>query len=133
MKLRRLSAMRRMSVASAGLMRVRTDRVVVANESSLQPSALSLQLSDLCGRPWPFGFYIRRDAAAGAELAAHHSPHGIAGFHHVFEDLVDDVFLEDAEVAVAEEVFLERFELEAAGARHVADGEVAEVRQASLW
>ena len=83
-------------------------------------------------RPWPFRFYVSGDAAAGAEFAADYGPDGIAGFHDVFEDLVDDVFLEDAEVAIAEEVFLKRFELEAALAGHVADGEVAEVGQAGF-
>ena len=80
----------------------------------------------------PAGFDGGGDAAAGAEFAADDGPDGIAGFHHVFEDLVDDVFLEDAEVAVAEEIFLKRFEFEAAGAGHVANGEVAEVGQAGL-
>jgi hypothetical protein len=60
-------------------------------------------------------------------------PNGIAGFNNIFEDLVDDVLLEDAEIAIAEEVFLERFELEAARAWHVADGEMAEVGQAGFW
>lgn len=72
------------------------------------------------------------DAAAGAEFSADDGPDGIAGLDDVFEDLVDDVFLEDAEVAVAEEVFLEGSELEAALAGHVADVEDAEVRQAGF-
>ena len=80
----------------------------------------------------PAGFYCCRYTAAGAELAAHYSPDRIARFHYVFKDLVDDVFLEDSEVAVAEEIFLERFELEAACAGHVADRERAEVGQAGL-
>src|SRR4051794_27358036 len=80
--------------------------------------------------PWPFGFYIGGDAAAGAEFSADYGPDGLAGFHDVFEDLVDDVLLKDAEVAVAEEVFLKGFELETASARHVTDCEVAEVGKA---
>ena len=73
------------------------------------------------------GFDGGVDTAAGAEFSADYGPDGIAGFDDVFEDLVDDVFLEDAEVTVAEEVFLEGLEFEAALAGHVADVEDAEV------
>jgi hypothetical protein len=78
------------------------------------------------------GFYDGGDAAAGAEVAYYFDPDGVAGFDYVVEDLIDDVFLEDAEVAVGEEVFLEGLEFEAALAGHVADGEAAEVRKAGL-
>jgi len=72
------------------------------------------------------------DAAAGAEFSTDDGPDGVAGLDDVFEDLVDDVFLEDAEVAVAEEVLLEGLELEAAVAGHVADIEDAEIGQAGF-
>jgi hypothetical protein len=80
----------------------------------------------------PAGFDFGGDAAARAEVAVDDGPHRVAGFHHVFENLINDVFLKYAEIAVAEEVFLERFEFEATGARRVADGEVAEVGQAGF-
>jgi len=80
-------------------------------------------------RPGETSFDGGSDAAAGAELATDYGPGGIACLDHIFEDLVDDVFLEDAEVAVAEEVLLEGFEFEAAMARHVADVEDAEIWQ----
>ena len=80
--------------------------------------------------PGPFCFNLRSDATARAKVPVYDGPDGVAGFHDIFEDLVDDVFLEDPKVAVAEELFLERFELEAPRARHVADGEMAEVGQA---
>jgi hypothetical protein len=67
------------------------------------------------------------DAAAGAEVAYDNGPDGVAGFDDVVENLVDDVFLEDAQVAVGEEILLEGLEFEAALAGHVADGETAEV------
>ncbi len=72
------------------------------------------------------------DASAGAEVAYDDCPDGIAGFDDVVEDLVDDVFLEDAEVAIGEEILLEGLELEAALAGHVADGEAAEVGEPGL-
>ena len=83
---------------------------------------------------WPgvSGFDDGRDAASGAEVADDFCPDGVAGFDYVVEDLVDDVFLEDAEVAVGEEILLEGFELEAGLAGHVTDGEAAEVWKAGL-
>ena len=72
------------------------------------------------------------DASAGAEVAGDDGPDGVGGFDYVVEDLVDDVFLEDAEVAIGEEILLEGLEFEAGLAGHVADGETAEVGQAGL-
>jgi hypothetical protein len=59
----------------------------------------------------PAGFYGGGYAAAGAELAADDGPDRLGGLDYVFEYLIDDVFLEDAEVAVAVEILLERLEL----------------------
>jgi hypothetical protein len=89
---------------------------------------------------WAFGVFGARvegfddggDSAAGAEVADDDGPDGVGGFDDVVEDLVDDVLLEDAEVAIGEEVFLEGFEFHAALAGHVADGEAAEVWQAGF-
>jgi len=81
---------------------------------------------------WPAGFYYGGDAATGAEVALDYGPDWIAGFYYVFEDLVGDVLLEDAEIAIAEEVFLIGLELDAALARHVAQGNRSEVGQAGL-
>ena len=67
------------------------------------------------------------DAAARAEVGLDDGPDGFGGGDDVVEDLVADVFLEDAERAVVEEVFLEALELEAVLVRHVADGEDAEI------
>jgi hypothetical protein len=78
------------------------------------------------------GFDYCGDAAAGTEVAYYVGPDGVGGFDDVIEDLVDDVFLKDAEVAVDEEVFLERLQLHAFLAGHVTDGEAAEVWKAGL-
>src|SRR6266851_93469 len=78
------------------------------------------------------GFDDGGDATSGAEVADYLGPDGVGGFDDVVEDLVDDVLLEEAEVAVGEEVLLEGFELEALLARNVADCEAAEVGQAGL-
>ena len=42
------------------------------------------------------GFDDGGDAAARAEVAYYVGPDGVAGFDDIVEDLVDDVFLEDA-------------------------------------
>src|ERR1700685_722378 len=78
------------------------------------------------------GFDDGGDASAGAEVADYLGPDGVGGFDDVVEDLVDDVFLEDAEVAVDKEVFLEGLQLHALLAGHVADGEAAEVGKPGL-
>ena len=78
------------------------------------------------------GFDNSGDSAAGTEVADDFGPDGIAGFNDIVEDLIDDVFLKDAEVTIGEEIFLEGFELEAGLAGHVADGDATEVGQAGL-
>ena len=83
-------------------------------------------------RPGIFGFDDGRDTSAGAEVAYYVSPDWVAGFDYVVEDLVDDVLLKDAQVAIGEEIFLEGLQFEAALAGHVADGDAAEVGQAGL-
>src|ERR1700727_2711659 len=57
---------------------------------------------------------------------------GVGGCDDVVEDLVDDVLLEDAEVAIGEEVLLEGLQIHALFAGHVTDGEAAEVGEAGL-
>src|SRR5579863_3631237 len=78
-------------------------------------------------RSGPSRFDRGRDAAPGAKLAVHHSPDRIARFHDVFQHLIDDIFLEDAEIAVTEQIFLQRLQFEAALAWHVADVQPAEI------
>src|SRR5580692_1557448 len=83
-------------------------------------------------RARPAGFDGGSDAAAGAEHALDHCPDRIGGLHDVFQNLVDDVLLEDAQIAIAEQIFLERLQFQASGPGHVADGEQAKVGQAGL-
>lgn len=53
-------------------------------------------------RPRPACFHGGPNPPARPELPANNSPHRIAGLNHVFQHLVDDVFLKDAQVAVTE-------------------------------
>ncbi len=72
------------------------------------------------------------DAAARTEVADDDGPDGVGGFDDVVEDLVDDILLEDAEIAVGEEILLEGLQLHAFAAGHIADGEATEVGETGL-
>src|ERR1035437_1919295 len=85
--------------------------------------------SRLLCRTGPAGLNGSANAATGPELATNHRPHRIGSLDHVFQDLVHDIFLKNAKVAVTEEILLQRLQFQAAFARHVANGEYAEVRQ----
>ena len=80
----------------------------------------------------PFGYYYRRDAAAGTEISLDLRPDGLRPADDIFEHLVDDVFLEDSEIAVGLQILFQRLQLQAIFRGHVADGEDAEIRQAGL-
>src|SRR5437868_8613973 len=77
-------------------------------------------------------FDHRPDAAPGTEITFNDCPNGFRGAHYIFQYLVYDVLLKDAEVAIGEEVFLQGLQFEALPIGHVADGERAEIWQASL-
>jgi len=62
----------------------------------------SFRVCVLGGGPWPTSFNRCADAAARAELAFHNGPNRFASLDDVFQNLVDDVFLEDAQIAKAE-------------------------------
>src|SRR5579862_1209320 len=76
-------------------------------------------LRNLDLRPGPAGFNCRADASARPEFSTYHCPHWIASLHHIFEHLVHDVLLENAQVPIAEEIFLERFQFQTSLAGHV--------------
>ena len=80
----------------------------------------------------PAGFDDGRDPSARTEITFYNGPDGVASLYEIFKNLVDDVFLKDAQVAIAEEVLFVRLELDATFAWHVAEGEDAEVGQAGF-
>ncbi len=55
--------------------------------------------------------YYGADTTARTEVTLHLSPDGVASSNHVIEDAIADVFLKDAKVAIAEEIFLQALEL----------------------
>src|ERR1039458_6201532 len=74
----------------------------------------------------------RADASAWTKRAFDFSPFRLAGAHYVLENAVHDVFLEDAQIAVTDQVFLQRFQFEAALVGHVANPQRPEIGQASF-
>jgi len=78
-------------------------------------------------RPRPAGHDDRRNPPAGAEVALHFGPHRLGPLHYVFENTVDDVLLENSKIAVALQIFLQRFQLETVFVGSVGDGDAAEV------
>src|ERR1035441_929443 len=101
------------SVPRAGLRRGRKDWSEVGKRLWLRQERREIQRISqwttegppLCKsssrRPGPARLDGGADAASGTELAAHHGPHRIAGLDHVLQNLVHDVLLEDAQIAVA--------------------------------
>src|SRR6476469_370178 len=81
---------------------------------------------------WPPGFNRGTDPATGTKHTLHDCPRWFHGTHHVFQHLVYDVFLKDAQIAIVQQVFLKRLEFQAKLAGHVADFQNAEIGQASL-
>ena len=64
-----------------------------------------------------------------------HNNHPVRGTRgdQVIENLIRDLFIEDATVAEAYEIVLQRFKLQAASVRGVFDSDFTEIRKSSLW
>src|SRR5215211_7047352 len=77
--------------------------------------------------PLIFCAHGRLDVAADVEVAFDVDLKGVAGADEVFEDDVDDVLVEDFDVAERVDVELEALEFHAALVRHVLDAEGGEV------
>jgi hypothetical protein len=102
------------------------------HKTKSEEKALNCSMRQLLGWPGPARLDGGADASAGTEFASNYGPDRVTCLHYILKHLVDDVFLKNTHVAVTEEVLLERFQFETAQAGHVADGEVAEVRQAGF-
>src|SRR5579859_2810958 len=77
--------------------------IALRTRRNLPPQYLASRL-----RPRPSGLNGGADTAAWPKHTLHNRPDGICGLDHVLKHLVDDVFLENTEVAVTEEILLER-------------------------
>src|ERR1019366_8774285 len=74
----------------------------------------------------------RRNPAARTEFAFHFGPHRLSAADDILQNLIHDVLLEDAEVAIRLQIFFQRLQLQAPAVGHVADHNIAKIRQASL-
>jgi hypothetical protein len=72
------------------------------------------------------------ETTAGGEFAADEAPFGVEGGDEFAKDSVDGVFVEDAEVAIGEEIHFQGLELDAGFLGHVLDGDGAEVGEAGF-
>src|SRR5579883_323664 len=83
-------------------------------------------------RPRPGGGYERRQTAARRELSNHRRLDGLGGLHDVAQHAVDDILLENAQIAEREQVHFVRLQLEAEAVGHIAEHQLAEIRQPGL-
>src|SRR5436305_2006020 len=69
-------------------------------------------------------FHRGRNSAAWTKFSAYHAPHRFRRAHYAVEHAVDDVLLEDAEIAISLQIFFQRLQLHAVFVRHVANRKV---------
>src|SRR5579863_3486181 len=81
---------------------------------------------------WPFCDHHSRNSSARPEITFHFRPRGPRPAHHIFEYLIDDIFLKDSEIAIRLQIFFQRLQFKASLRRHVADGEHSEIGQSGF-
>src|SRR3954470_3431037 len=57
--------------------------------------------------------HSRRNSPPRTEITFHFGPHRLCPAHHIFENLIDDVLLENSEIAIRLQIFFVRFQLQA--------------------
>jgi hypothetical protein len=70
----------------------------------------------------------RANAATWTENSTDDCPFWFRGAHYILKDAIDYVLLKNAEIAVAREIFLQRFQFQTALSRHVTNREHPEIR-----
>src|SRR5271166_5255497 len=81
---------------------------------------------------WPACKNGSVQATTGSEVPFDDAPDGPGGFDDVLEHFVDGIFIENAQIAIGEQVHFQGLELDAILARLVLNGNDAEVGQAGL-
>src|SRR5437870_1018389 len=76
---------------------------------------------------WPARDHKGRNSAAGTEVTFDFGPHRLCPAHHIFENLIDDVLLEDSEIAIGLQIFFVRFQFEAAFVGHITKDDYTEI------
>src|SRR6266567_3966015 len=80
----------------------------------------------------PACFHCGPNPAARAKDTLDHCPLWLGRADHVFQNLIDDILLEDTKIAVVQQILLERFQFQAKLGRHVTNLQQAKVGQAGL-
>jgi hypothetical protein len=80
----------------------------------------------------PLRKHNRRYPAAGTEIPFDFRPHGLGTAHDILKHAINDVLLEDSEVAVKLQVFLQRLQFQACFTWHVANSDGSKIGQTSL-
>src|SRR5688572_29636942 len=73
------------------------------------------------------------DAAPDGKIADHSHSTRLAGGHEIIEDLVGDIFVENALVAELDQVVLKRLQFYTACIWHVVDSNLTEIGETSFW
>ena len=97
---------------------------------SRQHEAICLLDADLAAAARPSSFNGGGQSAAGSEFAAHSAPDGLGCGDDVSQNAVDGVFVEDAEIAIGQEVEFQRLQLKALTPGFVFDGDGSVIGQA---
>ncbi len=92
-------------------------------------SASSASMSFFALRSRPARFHHRRNTSPRTEHSLHFSPYRTRASHHIFQHPVNDIFLENPQVPIDVQIFLERLQFETDLIRHVADRNHTKIRQ----
>ena len=94
------------------------------------PSSVAAAAAGL--RSWPARFNDCAYPAAGAEITFDDRPLRFRRFDHVFQDLIDDVLLKNAQITIAVQILLHRLQLQTVLLRHISDRDHAKIGKAGL-
>src|SRR5438270_13020295 len=94
------------------------------------PSSVAAAAAGLRSRPARFN--DRAYSAARAEITFDDRPLRFRRFDHVFQDLIDDVLLKNAQITIAVQILLHRLQLQTVLLRHISDRDHAKIGKAGL-
>src|SRR5207245_2310950 len=76
--------------------------------------------------------YNRPKSAARTEVTFDFGPQRLCPAHHIFENLIDNVLLENSQIAIGLQIFFVRFQFEAAFVGHITKDDYTEIWQSGL-
>src|SRR5579872_2660017 len=104
----------------------RDDRVVAGSSRLLRLTFILLWTR-------PASYNDRRDSTAWAKIAFYFCPDRTRVSHHIFQNAVYNIFLENPKVAVRLQILLERLQFQTVFVGHIPNHNLPKVRQARLW